>query len=55
VLDIVIEKIQDPIAFKQNNPNKFISIAEQTESNLDIAKNKIARALIFDSVYDAYK
>jgi hypothetical protein len=55
VLDIIIKKIKDPIAFKQNNPNKFISITEQSESNLNLAKNKIARALIFDSVYDAYK
>ena len=53
VLDIIIEKIQDPQTFKKNNPNKFTSIIARDEAILD--KNQISRALIFDSVYDTYK
>ncbi len=56
VLDIIIEKIQDPLTFKKNNPNKFISSPLLLEEvGWDKEKNKIARALIFDSVYDTYK
>jgi len=53
VLDTIIEKIQDPKIFKQNNTSKFIS---DESTNLQISKStNLSRALIFDSVYDPYK
>ncbi len=46
VLDAIIERISSPDTFKQGNPGKFGKDAEDSD---------IARALIFDSVFDPYK
>jgi len=46
ILDAVINKIQDPITFKQKNLSRY-----QTTT----ISSDISRALIFDSVYDPYK
>ena len=50
VLDAIIERIQDPLAFKDSHPKKFRPVGH--------AKTQVqwmSRALIFDSVYDPYK
>lgn len=51
VLDAIIERIEDPLSFFAKHNKKFRSdtILQQTE------KPDLARALIFDSVYDPYK
>lgn len=50
ILDAIIERIQDPLAFKKSHIKKFRPVwQEQTETKW------ISRALIFDSVYDPYK
>ena len=52
VLDAILQKIQDPLSFKNNNPQKF----QIEANNLQISESqKLDRALIFDSVYDPYK
>ena len=50
ILDAIIERIQDPLAFKQAHPKKFWPLG-QDQAQI----TGIARALIFDSVYDPYK
>ncbi len=50
LLDRIIEKIQDPVVFKKNNPKKFQN-SEISTFNSELK----SRALIFDSVYDTYK
>lgn len=50
VLDAIIERIQDPLAFKHSHPKKFRPIG-QDQAQI----SWISRALIFDSVYDPYK
>lgn len=45
VLDAIIERIKNPIQFKQDNPKKFGTNKDPNAS----------RALIFDSVYDPYR
>ncbi len=53
VLDMIIEKIQDPETFKKENEKKFYS------NSVPLTKGEgeglLSRALIFDSVYDTYK
>lgn len=52
VLDAVIERIQDPVTFKTNNPQRYRNL------NTSLSKAdewSISRALIFDSVFDQYK
>jgi GTP-binding protein LepA len=53
VLDAVIDRIQDPMTFKEQNPTKYLAKQESIwlMGEYDIG----ARALIFDSVYDSYK
>jgi len=46
VLDLIIERIQDPQSFRQKNMHRF-----QTERDL----SGVSRALIFDSIYDSYR
>lgn len=48
VLDAVIDRLPDPDTFKQLYPTKY------TQKDVDVSATT-ARALIFDSVYDAYK
>jgi len=50
ILDAIIERIQDPLAFKQSHTKKFWPVG-QDQSQI----TGISRALIFDSVYDPYK
>ncbi len=52
VLDAVIDRIQDPVSFKKNNPQRYRNI-----NNNAFQKDawSISRALIFDSVFDQYK
>lgn len=51
VLDAIIERIQDPETFKKDHPKKYRTVGnEHFEGSA-----KLARALIFDSVYDSYK
>ncbi len=50
VLDAIIERIQDPLAFKKSHPKKFRPVG-QDKAQI----TWISRALIFDSVYDPYK
>lgn len=45
VLDAIVERIKNPIQFKQDHPKKF-------GTNKD---SQASRALIFDSVYDPYR
>lgn len=49
-MDAIIERIQDPLAFKKSHVKKFRPIGQE----LPYAAG-ISRALIFDSVYDPYK
>ena len=48
VLDAVIDRLPDPNTFKEIYPTKY------TQKDVDVS-HTTARALIFDSVYDAYK
>lgn len=48
VLDAVIERLPDPKTFLDANPKKYRESGE-------VRLGTQARALIFDSVYDAYK
>lgn len=50
VLDAIIERIQDPLAFKQSHAKKFRPVGQDQSQIV-----WISRALIFDSVYDPYK
>lgn len=50
VLDAIIERIQDPLAFKKSHTKKFRPVG-QDQPHIPW----ISRALIFDSVYDPYK
>lgn len=50
ILDAIIERIQDPLAFKHAHPKKFWPLG-QDQAQI----TGISRALIFDSVYDPYK
>ncbi len=50
VLDAIIERIQDPLAFKQSHPKKFRPVGQD-----QLQIQGMSRALIFDSVYDQYK
>lgn len=50
VLDAIIERIQDPLAFKKSHAKKFRPVG-QDQAQI----TWISRALIFDSVYDPYK
>ena len=50
VLDAIIERIQDPLAFKKSHPKKFRPVG-QDQAQI----TGLSRALIFDSVYDSYK
>lgn len=50
VLDAIIERIQDPLAFKKSHSKKFRPVG-QDQAQIE----GISRALIFDSVYDPYK
>ncbi|HMS91864.1 MAG TPA: GTP-binding protein, partial [Candidatus Absconditabacterales bacterium] len=50
VLDAIIERIQDPLAFKKSHPKKFRPVGQDKAQITGIS-----RALIFDSVYDPYK
>lgn len=50
VLDAIIERIQDPLAFKKSHAKKFRPVG-QDQAQI----TGISRALIFDSVYDPYK
>ncbi|MBP7841321.1 hypothetical protein KA037_01410 [Patescibacteria group bacterium] len=45
MLDAIVERIKNPIQFKQDHPKKF-------GTNKD---SQASRALIFDSVYDPYR
>lgn len=54
VLDAIIERIQDPLAFKKSHKKKFWPVGQdQGQDATQISW--ISRALIFDSVYDPYK
>ena len=67
VLDAIIERIQDPISFKQNNLKKFRTFVNMEKWKDGEWKNvgqklsntefqwSLTRALIFDSVYDPYR
>ena len=48
VLDAVIERVEDPDAFRAKNPHKYRQNTEEKQENT-------TRALIFDSVFDPYK
>lgn len=48
VLDAVIERIDDPLTFKQKHPKKYWA-------NGTVVDTTSSRALIFDSVFDAYR
>ena len=50
VLDAIIERIQDPLTFKETHAKKFWPVG-QDQAQI----TGISRALIFDSVYDPYK
>ena len=50
ILDAIIERIQDPLAFKKSHAKKFRPVGQHQEQI-----TWISRALIFDSVYDPYK
>jgi len=50
ILDAIIERIQDPLAFKKSHTKKFWPLG-QDQAQI----HGISRALIFDSVYDPYK
>lgn len=54
VLDAIIERIQDPLAFKKSHKKKFRPIGQDQGQN-ETQISGISRALIFDSVYDPYK
>jgi len=58
VLDIIIEKIENPKTFKQKNIKKFRpqkKVPTKEELWWNNIYRQISRALIFDSVYDPYK
>lgn len=56
VLDAIIERIEDPLTFKQRNTKKFWPTAHSLSAGEGRGEGKhITRALIFDSVYDPYK
>lgn len=50
VLDTIVEKIQDPLLFKESHPKKFRPIGKNLTQVV-----WMSRSLIFDSVYDPYK
>jgi len=53
LLDKIIEKIKDPLTFRQENKKKFYSdLVPLTKGGRG---GSLSRALIFDSVYDTYK
>jgi hypothetical protein len=49
VLDAIIERFPDPIAFQQTHPKQFWT--EQPQ----LLEADQSRALIFDSMFDPYK
>lgn len=49
MLDAIIDRIPDPMSFKQANLKKYWSNTDYVDTPLG------ARALIFDSVYDKYR
>lgn len=51
VLDAIIERIKSPNEFKKMNKNNFY----KKDYNEELWEKILARALIFDSVYDPYK
>ncbi len=53
VLDAIIERIDDPHTFQEKHVNKFW--AHQVDHDKNEPSAGVARALIFDSVFDQYK